>query len=151
MAAHEGQGYAEWLTAHGVTCYVLKYRLGPAGYRHPAMLHDAARSLQRLAKVLTFMGVADLHLGQAGPGDTVAKVRRDLLAQPGGIDQLAGEAATRQALHGPLHERLAAHGQQGLGDCVGQRAHALAPACGQDHGLGEWFGAERGGWRWGGK
>ena len=31
LADHEGTGYAEWFAAQGVTCYVLKYRLGSAG------------------------------------------------------------------------------------------------------------------------
>lgn len=45
LSEHEGQGYAEWLTGHGVTVYVLQYRLGPK-YHHPAMLHDVARALR---------------------------------------------------------------------------------------------------------
>lgn len=48
LAAHEGEGYARWFAAHGVTAYVLRYRLGSAGYRHPAMLNDAARALRVL-------------------------------------------------------------------------------------------------------
>lgn len=46
LAEHEGTGYAEWLADHGIAAYVLKYRLGPNGYRHPTMLHDAARALR---------------------------------------------------------------------------------------------------------
>ena len=46
LAAHEGQGYAEWLADHGVAGIVLKYRLGSKGYRHPAMLNDAARAIR---------------------------------------------------------------------------------------------------------
>jgi len=46
LAAHEGNDYALWLNQHGVTCFVLKYRLGSAGYRHPAMLQDAARAVR---------------------------------------------------------------------------------------------------------
>ncbi len=46
LAPHEGEGYARWLAAQGVTSYVLKYRLGSAGYRHPVMLQDAARALR---------------------------------------------------------------------------------------------------------
>lgn len=49
LADHEGKGYAEWLAEHGVAGIVLKYRLGSKGYRHPAMLHDAARAV-RLAR-----------------------------------------------------------------------------------------------------
>ena len=46
LAPHEGKNYALWLNQHGVTCFVLKYRLGSSGYRHPAMLQDAARALR---------------------------------------------------------------------------------------------------------
>jgi acetyl esterase/lipase len=46
LAPHEGNDYALWLNQHGVTCFVLKYRLGSNGYRHPAMLEDAARAVR---------------------------------------------------------------------------------------------------------
>jgi len=46
LAPHEGQGYAEWLADNGVAGIVLKYRLGSHGYRHPAMLNDAARAVR---------------------------------------------------------------------------------------------------------
>ena len=46
LAPHEGNDYALWLNQHGVTCFVLKYRLGSEGYRHPAMLQDAARAVR---------------------------------------------------------------------------------------------------------
>ena len=46
LAAHEGQDYALWLNQHGVAAFVLKYRLGTQGYRHPAMLQDAARAVR---------------------------------------------------------------------------------------------------------
>ena len=46
LAPHEGNDYALWLNQHGVTCFVLKYRLGSGGYRHPAMLEDAARAVR---------------------------------------------------------------------------------------------------------
>jgi acetyl esterase/lipase len=46
LAPHEGNDYALWLNQHGVTCFVLKYRLGLNGYRHPAMLQDAARAVR---------------------------------------------------------------------------------------------------------
>ena len=46
LAPHEGNDYALWLNQHGVTCFVLKYRLGSSGYRHPAMLLDAARAVR---------------------------------------------------------------------------------------------------------
>jgi acetyl esterase/lipase len=46
LAAHEGNDYALWLNQHGVAGFVLKYRLGSAGYRHPIMLGDAARAVR---------------------------------------------------------------------------------------------------------
>ncbi|MEI7534727.1 MAG: alpha/beta hydrolase [Verrucomicrobiae bacterium] len=46
LAPHEGNDYALWLNQHGVTCFVLKYRLGSHGYHHPAMLNDAARAVR---------------------------------------------------------------------------------------------------------
>ena len=46
LAGHEGAGYAEWLAENGVTALVVKYRLGSKGYRHPAMLQDAARAVR---------------------------------------------------------------------------------------------------------
>ncbi len=46
LAQHEGKDYALWLADHGVTGFVLKYRLGSHGYRHPVMLGDAARAVR---------------------------------------------------------------------------------------------------------
>jgi len=46
LAQHEGTDYALWLNQHGISAFVLKYRLGSNGYRHPAMLHDAARAVR---------------------------------------------------------------------------------------------------------
>jgi acetyl esterase/lipase len=46
LAPHEGNDYALWFNQNGVTAFVLKYRLGSAGYRHPRMLQDAARAVR---------------------------------------------------------------------------------------------------------
>src|SRR5687768_12928796 len=46
LAGHEGHDYAQWLTQQGLTAFVLKYRLGAHGYRHPIMLQDAARAVR---------------------------------------------------------------------------------------------------------
>lgn len=46
LAAHEGKGYADWLVTNGISCFIVKYRLGSAGYRHPSMLQDAARAVR---------------------------------------------------------------------------------------------------------
>lgn len=46
LANHEGDHYAKFLNEHGIIAFVLKYRLGSAGYRHPVMLNDAARAVR---------------------------------------------------------------------------------------------------------
>jgi acetyl esterase/lipase len=46
LANHEGEHYARWLNESGIAGFVLKYRLGSAGYRHPVMLQDAARAVR---------------------------------------------------------------------------------------------------------
>ncbi|MGC8886595.1 MAG: alpha/beta hydrolase [Verrucomicrobiia bacterium] len=46
LAQHEGNDYALFLNKSGITCFVLKYRLGTHGYRHPAMLQDAQRAVR---------------------------------------------------------------------------------------------------------
>jgi acetyl esterase/lipase len=46
LAQHEGRDYALYLNLRGVTGFVLQYRLGSHGYRHPAMLQDAARAVR---------------------------------------------------------------------------------------------------------
>jgi acetyl esterase/lipase len=46
LADHEGRNYALYLNTQGIACFVLKYRLGSAGYRHPIMLWDVSRAVR---------------------------------------------------------------------------------------------------------
>ena len=46
LANHEGPDYALFLNQQGVTAFVLRYRLGSQGYRHPRMLEDAQRAIR---------------------------------------------------------------------------------------------------------
>ena len=46
LAPHEGADYARFLNESGIAGFVLKYRLGSGGYRHPVMLQDAARAVR---------------------------------------------------------------------------------------------------------
>jgi acetyl esterase/lipase len=46
LAPHEGVQYARFLNEYGIAGFVLKYRLSSSGYRHPAMLQDAARAVR---------------------------------------------------------------------------------------------------------
>jgi len=48
LADHEGAGYANFLNLLGVHAFVLHYRLGSEGNRHPDMLNDAALALRTL-------------------------------------------------------------------------------------------------------
>ena len=46
LAPHEGNDYALWLNQHGITCFVLKYRLGSSGYHYPAEFQDVQRAMR---------------------------------------------------------------------------------------------------------
>jgi acetyl esterase/lipase len=46
LAPHEGNDYALWLNQHGVTCFVLKYRLGSDGYHYPSEFLDGERAMR---------------------------------------------------------------------------------------------------------
>ncbi len=43
---HEGHDIARWLNAFGVSAYIVTYRLGKDGYRHPVPMHDGQRALR---------------------------------------------------------------------------------------------------------
>ncbi|MDI1312790.1 alpha/beta hydrolase [Prosthecobacter sp.] len=47
---YEGQAepFARWLNEQGITAFVLRYRLGSAGYRYPALLQDAVESMRQI-------------------------------------------------------------------------------------------------------
>ena len=66
LAPHEGHDYALWLNQHGVTCFVLKYRLGSSGYHHPAMLNDAARAVRWVRAHATEFNVDTKRVGIMG-------------------------------------------------------------------------------------
>jgi len=66
LAEHEGTGYAQFFAAHGITAYVLKYRLGSNGYRHPVMLNDAARALRLLRTFARRDGLDPNRIGVIG-------------------------------------------------------------------------------------
>lgn len=66
LAQHEGKDYALWLNDQGVAAFVLKYRLGSAGYRHPVMLNDAARALRLVRARADDWKVNPKHVGIMG-------------------------------------------------------------------------------------
>lgn len=46
LSPREGHDYALWLNLHGVTCFVLHYRLGSHGYHYPAEYDDVERAIR---------------------------------------------------------------------------------------------------------
>ncbi len=66
LAVHEGKGYAEWLASQGIAAYVLKYRLGSNGYRHPVMINDAARALRMVRAFAKRDGLDPARVGIIG-------------------------------------------------------------------------------------
>jgi acetyl esterase/lipase len=59
---HEGKQIAEWLNAHGVAAFVLKYRIAPR-YRHPAPLQDAQRALRYVRANAADFGIRRERIG----------------------------------------------------------------------------------------
>ncbi len=66
LAGHEGKDYALWLNELGIHGFVLKYRLGSAGYRHPRMLEDAGRAVRFVPHRATEWGVDPKRIGIMG-------------------------------------------------------------------------------------
>ena len=66
LAQHEGEGYANYLTKFGITCYVLKYRLASGGYHHPCMINDAARAVRTVRYHAKEWGIDPERVGIMG-------------------------------------------------------------------------------------
>lgn len=66
LANHEGADYALYLNQHGVTAFVLKYRLGSHGYRHPRMLEDAQRAIRTVRARATEWNIDPKRIGIMG-------------------------------------------------------------------------------------
>jgi acetyl esterase/lipase len=62
---HEGRQVANWLNAHGVTAFVLQYRLGPR-YRHPVPLGDVQRAVRLVRARAAEFGVLPDRVGAMG-------------------------------------------------------------------------------------
>ena len=66
MDNHSGRGFAQWLAGEGVTCFVLKYRLGSDGYRYPVPMLDAARAVRWVRAHAKEYGVDPQRVGIMG-------------------------------------------------------------------------------------
>ncbi|MCX6045479.1 MAG: alpha/beta hydrolase [Chloroflexi bacterium] len=65
-AEHEGKGYADYFVAAGITCFVVRYRLGSANFRHPAMLEDALAALYTVRQRASEWGLDPNKIGIMG-------------------------------------------------------------------------------------
>ena len=59
---HEGYDVADWLNQHGISAFVLKYRLGPK-YRYPNQLLDAQRALRWVRAHAVEYGIKEEQIG----------------------------------------------------------------------------------------
>jgi len=66
LAEHEGKGYADYFVQAGICCFVVTYRLGSAGHRHPAMLEDALAALYTVRSRAEEWGIAPKKIGLMG-------------------------------------------------------------------------------------
>jgi acetyl esterase/lipase len=66
LAPHEGFHYALWLNEQGIAGFVLKYRLGSGGYRHPAMLQDVQRAIRYVRENAERWGLDPNRVGVMG-------------------------------------------------------------------------------------
>ena len=66
LADHEGTDYARWLNARGISCFVLRYRLGSKGYRHPVMLGDVSRAIRTVRHDHGHFGIDPVRVGVVG-------------------------------------------------------------------------------------
>jgi len=65
MMEKEGAAEARWLSAHGVTAFVLEYRLGQR-YHFPAPMQDGARAVRYVRSHADELGVAKDRIGVWG-------------------------------------------------------------------------------------
>ena len=63
---HEGRQVADWFAAHGVTAFILRYRLISNGYFHPAQLNDAQRAIRWVRAHAKQFGVDPHRIGMVG-------------------------------------------------------------------------------------
>ncbi len=65
-AGHEGKDYALFLNQRGIAGFVVRYRLGSKGYKHPVMLHDAARAVRTVRFNAEKLGIDPAQIGVMG-------------------------------------------------------------------------------------
>ncbi len=66
LAEHEGRGYAKFFAGAGIACFVVSYRLGTEGFRHPAMLEDALSAINTVRSASREYGIDRDRVGIMG-------------------------------------------------------------------------------------
>lgn len=66
LAEHEGAGYAKRFVQDGIACFVVEYRLGSNGHRHPAMLEDALSAVRTVRRQAEKLGIEPNRIGVMG-------------------------------------------------------------------------------------
>ncbi len=61
---HEGHDVARWLNSHGISAFILRYRVSP--YRHPIPLGDAQRAIRTVRSRADEWGVDPSRIGILG-------------------------------------------------------------------------------------
>jgi len=72
LAEHEGKAYAEFFQQHGISCFVVNYRLGPQGFKHPAMLEDALAAIETMREKSTELDIKKLGIMGSSAGGHLA-------------------------------------------------------------------------------
>ncbi|MFO7821765.1 MAG: alpha/beta hydrolase [Lentisphaeria bacterium] len=66
LAEHEGKGYADYFASAGIASFVVSYRLGTEGFRHPAMLEDALAAIGTVRSAAREYGIDPQRIGIMG-------------------------------------------------------------------------------------
>ena len=66
LAQHEGKGYAEYFCKAGIASFVVSYRLGSQGFRHPAMLEDSLSAICSVRSRASEFGIDPQRIGIMG-------------------------------------------------------------------------------------
>jgi acetyl esterase/lipase len=95
LADHEGSDYARWLNSQGIAAFVLRYRLGSKGYRHPVMLGDVSRAMRRVRAEHERLGIDPARVGVMG-SSAGGHLAVTLLTHGDDGDPAAADAIDRQ-------------------------------------------------------
>ncbi|MEM6844610.1 MAG: alpha/beta hydrolase [Bacteroidota bacterium] len=63
---HEGHQIAKWLNSFGVSAYILTYRLGKNGYKHPIPMNDGKRAIRTVRSNAKAWGIDPNRIGVLG-------------------------------------------------------------------------------------